>query len=79
MWLSLKNLPGSDTLDYLGDIGRADHGDALDEKVDMVLIDSDFEKVNIVAFFDLKADVFDFLVCAFDILKYLSAVLGRAD
>jgi len=51
----------------------------LDEKMDMILIDSDFEEMDIIAMFYFQTDILYFLIGAFDFGKCFFAVFGWAN
>ena len=57
-----KNFAGRDALDHAHDFSRAIAGYALDEKMDMVSIRTDFEKFDFVALGDIQADCFQDLI-----------------
>ncbi len=66
-----------DALDDLNDVFRQEHGDGLDEKVDMVFISADFEKMDIISFGYFQAGMLDRLVYLFR--EYNPTILRRTD
>lgn len=67
----------SDALDGLNYCRRGHHGDALDEKMDVVFIRAYLDEMDLVSFSDPHADI---LECHLDrFCKDLSSILGGAD
>jgi hypothetical protein len=68
--------PGSDALDDLYDHLRRHHRHALDEKMHVVFIHPNLDKMDLVSFSDTHAHIFK--RCLHFFRKDLSSVLGRA-
>lgn len=67
----------SDALYRLHDVFGQDHGYRLNEKMHMILVGANFEKVQIVALGDLKAGLLDRFVNLFR--DHHPTILGRAN
>lgn len=72
---SLEDLTGSETFDHSHHLGDTIGGHGLDQEVDMVLISTNFQKLDLVALFDIQAYLFEHLVNGF--VKEHFPVLGR--
>ena len=75
--MTAKDLLCSDALDGLNDGRERHHGDALDEKVDMVFIRPDLDEMHLVSFSYSHAHLFERHLHFFR--KDLPPVLGRTD
>jgi len=75
--MTSEDLLCSDALDGLNDCRGRHHGDALDEKMDMVFIRSDLDEMNLVSFSYPHAHIFERYLHLFR--KNLSSVLSRTD
>lgn len=75
--MTTEDLLRSNALDGLNDCRGRHHGDALDEKMDVVFIRPDLDEMDLVSFFYSHAHIFERYLHFFR--KDLSSVLGRAD
>ena len=75
--MTAEDLLCSNALDGLNDCRRRHHGNALDEKMDMVFIRPDLDEMDLVSFPYSHADLFERHLHFFR--KDLSSVLGRTD
>ena len=75
--VNAEDLLCGNALDGLHDCGGRQHGDALDEKMDMVFIRPDLDEMDLVSFSYFHADLFEGYLHLFR--KHLSSVLGRTD
>jgi hypothetical protein len=76
-WMTMENLPRSNALDSLHDCGGGQHGDTLDQKMDMVFIRPDLHKMDLVTFSYFDADLFEGYLHLFR--KHFPSVLCRTD
>ncbi len=74
-----EHFSGCNTFYNLGYIGRTDWWDTLDEKMNMILVCSDFEKMYVVSLLDFKTYLFELLIETIDIFENFLAVLGWTD
>jgi len=72
---SFEYFTSCETLDHLDHLGHAVGGHRLDQEMDMVFVCTDFQKLDLVAFFDIQAYVFEYLVNG--LVKDYFSVLGR--
>ena len=70
LWLFLKNFSGGDAFDDLNNSGWTNGWDALDEKMNMILVGANLHKMNVVPFLYSKANILNYLVKSNDFLKY---------
>ena len=77
LWRSGKDLSSRETFHDANDLGRSIDWHRLDEKVNMVSVSADFDKVQIVAFGKFQTDVLEDVVNFFS--DNYSAVLGGTD
>ena len=58
LWVKSEQLFGSDAFCCFDDLGRRKNGNALNQKMDMILIGSDLHEVQFVALLNVETDVF---------------------
>ena len=76
-WVLFENLFGRDTFQHGDDYSRTQLGNTLNQKMNMILVCANLQKVNLVSFLNFHANIFQRLINCF--AKDNPAIFGRTN